>query len=319
MQMELEFELNNFYTKYKFGAKGKLSVAVFITEQARILGLPLRPEELLTDRQGQVRGLGRSPVQKILKRHDILKVLANEAGRTSRGSIDHMQLYVNFLNEIYNRNLVDFDRIERFWISKVNLHFAAKPLKVKLDASQSVRTLINDLIGQAEIKQKENPGANYVGVILQHLVGAKLDCALGKGHFQHNSASTSDAQTRRSGDFLIDKVVIHVTTAPSELLISRCKENLADGQRPIIVTTKKGMALAEGNAENASVANRIDVFEIEQFISLNIYEFARFEEKKREVAVRDLLKRYNEIVDEFETDPSLQIEVQSERVQGKKK
>ena len=35
------------------------------------------------------------------------------------------------------------------------------------------------------------------------LVGAKLDCALGAGNFEHNSFSTSDAQTGRNGDFFI--------------------------------------------------------------------------------------------------------------------
>jgi len=28
---------------------------------------------------------------------------------------------------------------------------------------------------------------HYAGAVLQHLVGAKLDCALGKGQFEHNS------------------------------------------------------------------------------------------------------------------------------------
>jgi len=310
MPMNLETELSNFYTNHKFASKGKLSVALVVTEHARKMGLPLDPAKLLTGRGGQVLGLGIASVQNILSKYGIVKVLAREGGRTSRGSIDHMKEYVALLNGLNEKKLIDLDKIEQFWIEKVNLFFAGKPLKVKIDGSQSLRTLIRDLITQGEIKQKEVPGVNYVGIILQHLVGAKLDCALGKGRFKHNSASTSDAQTGRSGDFLIDKVVIHVTTAPTEFVISRCKDNLANGQRPIVVTTKKGIALAEGNAENAGLANRIDIFEVEQFIALNLYEFAKFQENGRDVAVTDLVKRYNEIVAEFETDPSLQIEVQ---------
>jgi len=310
MPMKLETELRTFYTDRKYNSKGKLSVALVITEHARKMGFPLDPAELLTNRKGQVLGLGIAPVQKILSKYGIVKVLAREGGRTSRGSIDHMKEYVFFLNNLHALDLIDLDKIEQFWIEKVNLFFAGKPLKVKLDGSQSLRTLIRDLITQGEIKQKEAPGVNSVGIILQHLVGAKLDCALGKGRFKHNNVSTSDAQTGRSGDFLIDKVAIHVTTAPTEFVISRCKDNLSNGQRPIIVTTKKGIPLAEGNAENAGIGNRVDIFEVEQFIALNLYEFAKFQEKGREVAVTDLVKRYNEIVDEFETDPSLQIEVQ---------
>ena len=57
------------------------------------------------------------------------------------------------------------------------------------------------------------------------------------------------------------------------------------------------------------LADRIDVFEIEQFIALNLYELARFAAEGRKTAVTDLVERYNEIVEEFETDPSLKIEL----------
>lgn len=309
MSNKLEKELSNFYSNNKFDSKGKLSVALVVTEHARKMGLPLHPAKLLTERGGQVLGLGIAPVQNILAKHGISKVLAREGGRTSRGSIDHMKDYVLLLNNLHQRGLIDFDKIELFWIEKVNLFFAGKPLKVKLDNSQSLRTLIRDLISQGEIKQKESPGNNYVGIILQHLVGAKLDCALGQGRFKHNSASASDMQTGRSGDFVIDKVAIHVTTAPSEFVISRCKENLSKGLRPIIVTTKKGLVQAEANADMAGLVDRIDIFEVEQFIALNLYEFAKFQEKGRDIAISDLVNRYNEIVSTYETDPSLQIEV----------
>jgi hypothetical protein len=310
MSTELETELSDFFILHKFDSKGKLSVALVVTVHAREMGLPLDPTLLLTDKGGQVLGLGFSGVQNVLDKYGIVKVLAREGGRTSRGSINAMREYVSFLNGLYVRDLIDLDKIEKFWIEKVNLFFAGKPLKVKLDSSQSLRTLVRDLILQGEIKQKEAQGVNYVGAILQHLVGAKLDCALGQGRFKHNSFSTSDAQTGRSGDFLIDKVAIHVTTAPTEFVISRCKDNIEGGLRSILVTTKKGMALAEGLAENASLANRIDIFEIEQFIALNLYEFAKFEEKGRIIALTGLVTRYNEIIDEFETDPSLRIEIQ---------
>ena len=310
MSTELATELSSFFITHRFQPKGRLSVALVVTEHARKNGLPLDPSLLLTDGGGQVLGLGVTAVQNILSKHGIKKILAREGGRTSRGSINAMREYVSFLNELNSKELADFDIIEQFWIAKVNLFFAGKPLKVKLDNSQSLRTLVRDLIIQGEIKQKEAQGLNYVGAILQHLVGSKLDCALGIGHFVHNSFSTSDAQTGRSGDFLIGKVAIHVTTAPTEFVISRCRENIETGLRPILVTTPKGIALAEGLAENSNLSSRIDIFEIEQFIAVNLYEFARFQEEGRIVAVNDLIRRYNEIVEECETDPSLQIEVQ---------
>ena len=64
---------------------------------------------------------------------------------------------------------------------------------------------------------------NYAGAVLQHLVGAKLDCALGHGHLQHNSFSTADAPNERAGDFFLGDVAIHVTTSPERrsLIIPR--------------------------------------------------------------------------------------------------
>jgi hypothetical protein len=307
MSTTLHSELDRFYIDHKFNSKGKLSVALVITEHAKKRGLPLDAESLVTEGGGQVYGLGKGAVQNILERHGIEKILAQEGGRTSRGSIGNMREYVEFLNTFSENEL---DLIEIFWIEKVNIFFSGKPLKIKLDSSQSSRSLIRDLIQQAVLRQKESQGVYYVGAILQHLVGAKLDCALGVGHFSHNSFSTSDAQTGRNGDFFIGNVALHVTTTPTESVISRCKVNLENGQRPIIVTTKRGITLAEGLAENVNLANRIDIFEIEQFIALNLYEFAKFDEQGRTVAVSDLVSRYNEVVMQFETDPSLLIEIQ---------
>jgi hypothetical protein len=306
----LEDELNRFYLEGQYNSKGKLSVVLVITEQAAKRDFPLDTSSFVTEGGGQVYGLGRDAVQKILKRHNIDQILAKEGGRTSRGSLGNMRDYVNFLNSLYEEGIYDPIAIELFWVGKVKLFFSAKPLKVKSDYSHSLRSLIRDVISQAEERQKESQGVHYAGAVMQHLVGAKLDCALGKDNFQHNSFSTSDAQTGRNGDFFIGNVALHITTTPTEAVIGRCRENLERGQRPVLITTKKGLPVAEGLADNAGIAYRIDIFEIEQFIALNLYEFSKFEEAARSLAVKDLIVRYNEIVETYETDPSLLIELQ---------
>nr|WP_321456120.1 DUF4928 family protein [uncultured Cohaesibacter sp.] len=308
MTKDLFEELNAFTKKNRFKNKGPLCVALVLTQHAKTKGLPLDDKELLTKGGGQVLGLGKSAVQTILNRHGISKVLAEEGGRTSRGSIGNMQRYVALLNMLHSRGTIDLNVIEEFWINRVNEFFAAKPFKIKLDASRSLRTVVRDVLGQAEERQKSSSGTHYMGGVLQHLIGAKLDCALGKGLFQHNSFSTSDAQTGRAGDFFIGDAAIHVTTSPGEAVVARCKANLDDGYRPIIVTLQKGLLVAEALAENAEVADRIDVFEVEQFIALNLYELGKFAAAGRRVAVTDLVNRYNEIIDTVETDPSLKIE-----------
>lgn len=308
MADDLKEALKTFNKERKFTRKGPLCVALVVTQHARKMGLPLDPDKLLTEKGGQVLGLGKGAVQAVLNRHGITRVLAAEGGRTSRGSIDNMREYAAFLNGQAERNPVDLDAVEAFWIERVHEFFSAKPFKIRLDASRSLRTLVRDMLAQAEERQRNAPGMQYAGAVLQHLVGAKLDCALGTGSFEHNSFSTSDAQSGRAGDFFIGDVAIHVTTAPGEAVIGRCRDNIDDGHRPIIVTTSRGLSAAEVLAENAGLGDRIDVFEVEQFVALNLYELGKFAAEGRRTAVGDVVTRYNEIIEDVETDPSLKIE-----------
>ncbi len=265
-------KLEKFASDNKFKGKGPLSVALVVTEHAQKLGLPLDPNQLITEGKGQVLGLGKNAVQAILNRHDIKRVLAEEGGRTSRGSIGKMEAYVNFLNQEAETGEINLEEIECFWIQKVLAFFAGHPFKIRMDASMSLRTVIMGVLVQAKERQKKSTGTNYAGAVMQHLVGAKLECATGEGAFEHNSFSTSDQQSGRAGDFQIEDVAIHVTTSPGEAVIQRCQDNINDDLKPMLITTQKGVAIAEGLSENAALANRIDIFEITQFIALNIYE-----------------------------------------------
>jgi hypothetical protein len=306
---ELLEMLNQFASDKLFRGKGQLCVALIVTQHAKDRGLPLDADQLVTEGGGQVLGLGRGSVQSILARHGIARVLASEGGRTSRGSLGNMRDYVAFLNASAANGTLDLEIVEKYWIARVRDFFASKPFKFQLDASKSLRFVVRDLLRQASERQQESPGMQYMGAVLQHLVGAKLDCALGAGAFAHNSFSTSDSQTGRAGDFFIEDVAIHVTTSPGEAVIERCKANLSEGHKPLLITLQRGLTVADALAENIGIADRIDVFEIEQFIALNFYELGRFGAAGRRIAVQDIIARYNAIVDEFETDPSLKIDL----------
>lgn len=67
------------------------------------------------------------------------------------------------------------------------------------------------------------------------------------------------------------------------------------------------MRRTEGLADNVGPGDRIEVFEIERFVALNLYEIGSFGADGRKTAVTDLVARYNAIVEEFEMDPSLKI------------
>ena len=69
------------------------------------------------------------------------------------------------------------------------------------------------------------------------------------------------------------------------------------------------IVVAEGLAEQEGISDRIDVFEADQFIAGNLYEFAKFKAKERRLSANELVNRYNQIVAQYETDPSLRIEI----------
>ncbi|MDD2859507.1 MAG: DUF4928 family protein [Acidiphilium sp.] len=202
MNTELADLLKDFRSKHGFSGKGPLCVAIVVTQHARKSGLPLDSSNLLTEGGGQVLGMGKNAVQAVLSRHGITKILAQEGGRTSRGSIGNMREYVSFINALNEKGLCDLEGIEHFWIDRVHEYFSAKPFSIKLDASKSLRSIVKDLVKQAEDRQKKNPGMQYAGAVLQHIVGAKLSCAMGADGPSHNSFSTSASQTNRAGDFL---------------------------------------------------------------------------------------------------------------------
>lgn len=306
--MTLSQRLDNFAKQNKIHEKGPLCVALVVTRHAKKDGLPLDSSRLLTEGAGQVKGLGKSAVQSILKEHGITKVLAEEGGRTSRGSVGNMQKYVAFLNDLHEENLANLDLIEEFWIEKVRTFFIGKPFVLKFDTSKSLKAVIKDLLSQVVKRQEKSHGATFIGTVLQHLVGAKLNVLLDK-EIEHHGASVADESSHRKADFSIEDVAIHVTAAPSEAVIRKCASNLNKGLRPMIITNHRGVNVAEGLAEQLEVNERIDIFEIEQFLAGNIYELGKFEQKGRRITAEQLIAEYNKIVTSCETDPSLRIEM----------
>lgn len=305
--MSVNEKLEEFAHKSRMKGKGPLCVALVVTRHAKELGMPLDPESLLTDGGGQVMGLGKSAVQSILKEHGIDSVLAEEGGRTSRGSVGNMRKYVAFLNELNALGPIDFEQLEAWWIERVREFISGKPFVLRFDASKSLRSVIRDLLLQAEKRQAQARGATFVGTMLQHLVGAKLNLLL-DSPLQHHGANVADDVSGREGDFIVEDVAIHVTTSPSEALIRKCRRNLDNGMKPVIITSHRGAVLAEGLAEHGDMTDKLDVFEAEQFIAGNLYEIGKFAPTGRRATVEQLISEYNSIVDECETDPSLRID-----------
>jgi hypothetical protein len=292
----------------KFLNKGGLCVGLVVTKTAQEKGLPLEHQALRTDEGGQVAGLGKAAVQGILAEYGITKVLAEEGGRTSRGSLGLMETYVGVLNAL-NKELgeVDLKVVMDWWVDKVRLHFASEGPKFHFDVGKSVAANLADIFAQAGEIQKNSGGANFVGAMLQHLVGAKLDIVLGEGIASHHGFSVADHSTDRAADFEVNGIAIHVTTHPSEALIRKAAKNIQAGLKPLIVTLAEGVDGAAYLLKSTEWKDRVDVIDATQFLTANVYERSFFQAGECKATLISILTRYNGIVAECETDPVLRI------------
>lgn len=301
--------LATFRDEKNMRGKGALCVAVHISRLGKENGLPLDADSLVTDGSGQVLGLGKGAIQRVLGEYGIEKVLAEEGGRTSRGSMGNMRSYVAFLNDLHASGLADMKVVEEWWIARVREHFAAKPFRLRFDPSKGLQAIIQDILAQAKKRQQEASGTMYQGAVLQHLVGAKLELALPELKIGHNGFSVADAVSDRSGDFVIDDSIIHITTSPGEAVVRKCERNFEAGAKPIILTLAEGVTVAKVLAANAGMEGRIDIMDAVQFLAANLHELSLFKAAQRRTTLTRLIDTYNRIVDENETDPSLRIEM----------
>lgn len=297
-----------FKSERSLSGKGQIATMIYASRLARREGLPFNVEGgITTDGEGQVKGLGKSPVQAILKDYGITRVLAEEGGRTSRGSLGNIRTYLTFLNSLEPQTHDSMASIESWWVEQAKQFFNAKPFILRFEAGKSLRSVIRDLLAQARKRQDESSGTMFVGAMLQHLVGAKLELALSDVTIGHNGFSVADAAGGRAGDFDIGNAALHVTTMPGEAVIRKCAANLEAGRHPVIITLHDMLPAADAFAMQAGIADRLDVLDAEQFIVANLHELGGFRSDQRRVTVEALVDRYNVIVDANETDPSLKI------------
>ena len=303
--------LTAFQSENNIVTKGPLSLVVQFTRLVRNKEFPLNPDDFQTSSKGQVAGLGGGNLKKILKEHGITQILSSEGGRTSRGSMGLMIKYVDFLNTWNAEENVDFNIVEEFWAEQVREYFRNQPFIMTADASRTIGANLEDLFDQAKKRQRQNPGTQYLGTILQHLVAAKLCLIMPEDSFEIHGASVADASTERTGDFILNNAIIHCTTMPGAPLIEKCRKNLVAGCRPIIITVLDRVHTALNLAEDAGLGGRVEVWDIQQFLSANIFEHSLFDEGRRNSTLADIVENYNKIVLEKETDPSLRIEFEA--------
>lgn len=303
--------LKKFQTEHGATTKGPLSLLIQMTRKVRDKAFPLNPNDFLTENQGQIAKLSGGNLKKILRDHGITQPLASEGGRTSRGNIGLMMRYIEFLNAWRASEEINYDKIEKFWAEQIREYFRNQPFLLKADLSRTIGASLDDLFDQARKRQKQNKGTQYLGVVLQHLVAAKLLILLPPDKVNVHGASVADSATDRGGDFIVNNVALHCTTAPGEPLIHKCAANIHAGYSPVIITIFDRVKTALDLASDAGLSGRIEVWDIQQFLSTNINEHCMFDYSVRNVKLADIIEKYNWIIHEKESDPSLRIEFES--------
>ncbi|HEY6309468.1 MAG TPA: DUF4928 family protein [Streptosporangiaceae bacterium] len=276
---------------------------------------PLKEQQYLTS--SQVRNLGRARIRTILVRHDEHRQFTSEAGRTSRGSVPLARELAGVLNsslgaQPYINSTADEQEEIRYllrawFVARIRAdYFDRRRIEAdELDPNKPSRQAIAELL-----KAARDRGGYAAGAVAQHLVGAKLSLRFPDRDIGNESYSTADQQTDRPGDFLVGDTAIHVTMSPGDNLMSnRCRDNLQDGFRPLVLVPDDRVEAARQLAANAGIGDRVAVSSVEEFVGTNIEEIAAFAAPEIRSGLRALLQRYNQRVQAVEPDPSLQIEI----------
>jgi hypothetical protein len=94
-------------------------------------------------------------------------------------------------------------------------------------------------------------------------------------------------------------------------LIQKCRANIRADCLPVIITIFDRVRTALDLAADADMSGRIEVWDIQQFLSANINEHSQFDGMARNAKLAGIIDKYNAIVEEVETDPSLRIEFEA--------
>lgn len=276
---------------------------------------PLEEEHYLTS--SQVKGLSGDRIKAILGRHGEDRQFTREGGRTSRRTVALARELAQVLNDslgagAYLESTAGDQEgtrrlLQEWFVSQVRADYLDRQRIAadELDPNKPSRRAIAGLLRAAQDR-----GGYVAGAVAQHLVGAKLSLRFPDCSISNQSYSTADQQTDRPGDFLVGDTAIHVTMSPGDNLMSnRCRNNLQNNFRPLVLVPELRVEAARQLADNAGIGDRVAVSSVEEFVGTNIEELATFTSQGIRSGLRALLERYNQRVEAVESDPSLRIEI----------
>ena len=284
--------------------------ALALLEQMRET-YPLKPDDYRT-KGGQAK-TSKSLVQRVLRRFGEGRIYAHEGGRTTRKTSVVMSALAKRLNAsqagaVYRGMDAEakacvVDALQR-WIyqNEVMAFFNRRRIEVEIDIRRSAFRIVADILAAAAAKGK-------APAVAEHLVGAKLAVKYPKIEIENRPYTGADVQAGRPGDFLVNDTVFHVTVAPGEQVLHKCKRNFAQGFRTVLLTPHDKVVGARQIAETLGVGDHVFIDSIEAFVGRNIEEQAEFKAGRLAGDVSRVLAKYNERVKAVEADLSMLIAI----------
>src|SRR5258708_4691860 len=158
-------------------------------------------EKHKTSNGAQIGRQGLPLAKKILNKFQVgMKLTSGEFGRTNRSSIPTAERLLLVLQSLGLENLSQTERnrilteLQERLIPTLMAYQEHFQVEMKYDPSISTEKFVRQILTKGSSKTS--------GAIAQHLVGAKLEMRFPDIEIPNHSASTADAPTERSGDFV---------------------------------------------------------------------------------------------------------------------
>jgi hypothetical protein len=257
--------------------------------------------------QSQLKGVGKASVQKILARFGETREFLKEGGRTNRGLAGEVAKLLEALKSAELDDLPANERndiltdVQNYLADKVGEYFSRERVKVIYNPANTSWQTVHDLLDAAKEVGKDGPVAQY-------LVGAKLALRFPNLNIRNDISSAQDELSGSPGDFLVNDTVFHITVAPNAGHFEKCKQNIDKGYNVFLLVPDRVLIGARQNAENL-LPGQITVQSVESFVSQNLEELSAFSKGELISGFRRLLEKYNERVDQIESDKSMLIEI----------
>jgi len=270
-------------------------------------GYTLDIEQHKTSNGAQISGQGLPLANRIFKKfHVSMKLTSGEFGRTNRSSVPTAEKLLEALKPLHLENLPKNERdlilseLQEKLLDSLLMYSDHFQIEAQYEPAMSTEKFVRLVLSKGTPKTS--------GAIAQHLVGAKLELRFPGKDVTNHSASTADAPTERSGDFIIGDTVFHITMAPQDPVFLKSKRNLAAGYRVYLLVPEARLDFALRKAKDFELEEDIVVKSIESFVGQNIDELGEFSTNLLTQELRKLIDVYNRRIQVERYAPELKIE-----------